>query len=218
MKEKKPEILEIFGLDGISIGRQERNEFYAEIRKEYKQTNRITRQVRVVRFLLMTSDGRIYIQKRSHKKRDNSGLYDKTVGGHVKAGYSADMAAIMECQEELAIPGMVLADADFEAVRDDIDLSVIGIMQKIEQMNRNMSIRQSADGSSINQPLITSFYVGYYNGSLRFKDGESTGVETFSLDELESLMRKEPERFTEDLRFMINRFRDYLVPLKDYRR
>src|ERR1035437_1721133 len=124
------EELEIYNLKGKYLGRQDRNEFYKEIRKEFKSTGKITRQVRVVRFLLMTTEGRIYIQKRSHTKGENPGLYDKTVGGHVKAGYSSDMAAVLECQEELAIPMIVLSNNDFEAVRHTIDLSIIGIIQK----------------------------------------------------------------------------------------
>ncbi len=211
------EMLEVFDeKTGMYLQTMSRKAFYEQIKKEYKETGKITKKVKVVRFLLLTSDGRIYIQKRSRNKSENPGLLDKTIGGHVQAGFSYDMAAIMECQEELAIPIMVLSKKDFEAVRDSIDLKVIGIMQKIGNWNNIISKRKLADGSVIEQPLMVSFYIGFYNGSIRFKDGESTGVQTYDIEELETLFEKEPFIFTEDLKFMINKFRQYLVPLKDY--
>lgn len=218
MKKPKSEKLEVYDLYGNPLCIMERDDFYKMIREEYAKTGKITKQVRVVRFLLMTSDGRIYVQKRSPSKKENPGRYDKTVGGHVKAHHSDNIGAFLECQEELAIPMHPLSDSDFEAVRKTNDLSVVGIMQFVEKISGLISIRQSADGSSFEQPVIAAFYIGYYNGPIRFKDGESTGVETFNLVELEALMKEKPDSFTEDLKFMIKRFRRYLVPLKDYRK
>ncbi|MDR2540853.1 MAG: NUDIX domain-containing protein [Candidatus Peribacteria bacterium] len=80
---------------------QERKEFYKEIRKEYDEKGEITRKVKTIRLFLMTSAGRLYVQKRSKYKDGNAGMYDKTVGGHVVAGDSFNMTVVKECAEEL---------------------------------------------------------------------------------------------------------------------
>lgn len=212
----KSELLKVYDLNGEYLHTQERQKFYDEIIKEFQETGNITKQVEVVRFLLMTTEGRIYVQKRSHTKSENPGLYDKTVGGHVKANYSGNVAAILECQEELAIPMVILPDDEFKLIHKDIDVRITGVMQQIERVNGLISIRRLRGGAEIKQPIIVNFYIGYYDGSIRFKDGESTGVETFNLVELCELIEKNPAQFTDDLRWMIDRFKKYLVPLDQY--
>jgi isopentenyldiphosphate isomerase len=95
------ENLEIYDLDSNLLGIQDRKDFYKEIKSEFAEKGKISRKVKSIRFMLMNSSGRIYLQKRSKIKEENPGLYDKTVGGHVSAGDSFDMTAIRECAEEL---------------------------------------------------------------------------------------------------------------------
>lgn len=89
----------------------------------------------------MTTEGRIYVQMRSKTKSENPGLFDKTVGGHVKAGYSEKLAAFMECQEELAIPMAVLSKRESRIVISDNDMRVIGMMWKLGRVNGELSVR-----------------------------------------------------------------------------
>jgi isopentenyldiphosphate isomerase len=96
-----PELLEVYDLQSTLIGMQDRKEFYREIKQEFQDHGHITRKVKSIRLLLMNSAGRIYVQKRSKSKEDNAGMYDKTVGGHIVAGDSANMTVIKECAEEL---------------------------------------------------------------------------------------------------------------------
>lgn len=79
------ELLEIYDLQSNLVGMQDRKEFYTEIRKEYEEQGQITRKVKTVKLFLMNADGRIFLQKRSKLKTENSGMYDKTVGGHIVA-------------------------------------------------------------------------------------------------------------------------------------
>lgn len=48
---------------------------------------------------------------------------------------------------------------------------------------------------------MTTIYLGYYDGPIKFVDGESCGIEVFSLNELEEELKKNKERFTEDVIF-----------------
>ncbi|MDR0283140.1 MAG: NUDIX domain-containing protein [Candidatus Peribacteria bacterium] len=95
------ELLEIYDLQSNLIGVQDRKEFYKEIKEEYDAMGTITKKVKTIRLFLMTSAGRIYLQKRSKHKSDNAGMYDKTVGGHVVAGDSFNMTVVKECAEEM---------------------------------------------------------------------------------------------------------------------
>jgi hypothetical protein len=56
-------------------------------------------------------------------------------------------------------------------------------------------------------------YVGYYDGAIKFKDGEASGIEVLSLDDLKEELLAYPEKFTEDLKFMIEKYEKYLVPV-----
>ncbi|MDR2190530.1 MAG: hypothetical protein LBP53_05050 [Candidatus Peribacteria bacterium] len=56
-------------------------------------------------------------------------------------------------------------------------------------------------------------YCGYYDGAIKFKDGEASGIETVSLEEAKEELHKYPEKFTEDLKFMIEKYEKYLIPI-----
>jgi len=207
------EKLEIYDMDGNLLELKDRSEFYSEIRKEFKETGKITRQVRSIRLLLMNSKGRIYLQKRSNLKNENSGLYDKTVGGHVSAGDTFNMTVIRECAEELGFPAALLPDEDFGKASKVTSLDIIGVFKKIDHIDNYMSIRVNKDGSKFIQPFITQFYFGYYDGPIKFVDGESSGVEVFSLNELRTAIENDPSKFTEDVKFMVSNYGNFLNPI-----
>ena len=76
-----PEILEVYDLDSNFLDLMPRKKFYKEAEAEFAATGKITKKVKSVRVMLMTGDGRLYIQRRSKVKQYNRGLYDKTAGG-----------------------------------------------------------------------------------------------------------------------------------------
>lgn len=208
------EKLEVYNLNSEMINVEERGKFYDEIRKEFKETGKITRKVKTIRLLLMNSQGRIYLQKRSKIKDENSGKYDKTVGGHVAAGDSFEMTVVRECAEELGLPAAVLPLEEFEKAVKVTSLDIIGVFRKVGYWPDFESKRILNDGSEVVQPQITSMYVGYYDGPIKFADGESSGVEVFSLDELKEELKNNPDKFTEDIKFMIEEYKEFLVPVE----
>lgn len=208
------ENLEIYDLNSNPIGIQDRKEFYDEIKKEFKETGKITKKVKAIKLLLLNSSGRIYLQKRSKDKSENPNLYDKAVGGHISAGDSFEMTVIRECAEELGFPVAVLPQKKFDKAIKVTDLSVIGIFREIEYLPDFDSIRINKDGSKIIQPLMTKMYIGYYNGKIGFIDGESSGVQTFSLEELKQALKDNPDDFTEDIKFMVKKYEKFLTPIK----
>lgn len=215
MTTKPPkELLEVFNLKERLLGVEERDAFYAKSRLEYEETGKITRQVRTIRLLLMNSQGRVYVQRRSATKSDNAGLYDKTIGGHVPAGFTFDLVVTKECAEELGFPAAVVGGEDFEKAKAAVPLGVIGIFHRIDYQPGFMSARILKSGERFVQPLMNAFYVGYYDGAIRFADGESSGIEVFSPAELKADIAAKPDKYTEDLKYMIKKYGKYLKPIR----
>lgn len=212
--KKAKEQLEIFDLKGNSFGAEERELFYKEIKEEFKEKGQISRQVKGICLFLMNSEGRIYLQKRSKLKTENPGLYDKTVGGHVSNGHSWDVTVTKECAEELGFPAAIIQDKSFEDVVQEVDLTIVGLFRKVDEKNNFLSIRVNKDGSIFEQPFIRAFFIGYYDGPIQFMDGECSGIEVFSPEELEEEIEKTPGKFTEDIKYMFKEYRKYLKPLK----
>ncbi len=207
------ELLEVFDSDGKLLGVEERDKFYSGSKKEFRETGKITKKVKRVILLLMNSRGKIYLQKRSETKKENPDLYDKTIGGHVPEGLEEDVAIIKECSEELGFPVAVLGKKDFEDAVGSINLKITGIIKRIGLIRNDSSIRISRNGERFSMPYVSYVYIGYYDGSIMFADGESSGVEIFSLERLKEKMENSPAEFTSDIRKMIEKYEEFLVPL-----
>lgn len=207
------EILEIYDLDGNYLGDQERESFYKEIKEEYRAQGKVTRQVKAIRLLLMNSDGRLFLQKRSRIKKENPGLYDKSVGGHAEKGQSMALTAIRECAEELGFPATVLSANDFAEAIKTTDLNMFGVLKEVERIENFESMRINKNGSIFMQPYINSFFIGYYDGPIKFSD-EVSHVEKFDIKDLKTEMKKNPKNFTKDLEFMVKRYEKYLKPMR----
>jgi len=212
VKSQIVNVLEVYDLEGNLIGKQNRKEFYKEILEEYRRTGKITKQVKSIRVLVLSSKGRIYIQHRSEEKDRNPGLYDKTIGGHLEPGHTWDLTVVKECHEELGFPGVVLSDDEFRSAIPATNLKIIGILRRIEHMTNFISIN-NIKGEEIKQPFITTFYIGYYDGPISFCDGESVGIEVVDLKTLKKRIKERPKEYTEDLKYMIKRYEPYLVPI-----
>ncbi|MDR0860216.1 MAG: NUDIX domain-containing protein [Candidatus Peribacteria bacterium] len=97
--------------------------------------------MKTIRLFLMTSAGRLYVQKRSKYKDGNAGMYDKTVGGHVVAGDSFTMTVVKECAEELGFPAVVASEQEFFNAIKVVDLDVIGLFRSVDYLQTFMSER-----------------------------------------------------------------------------
>jgi len=206
------EQLEVYDMASNLLGVEPRQKFYDEARADGRKTGFINKKLKGVRLLLMNSHGRIYLQKRSKAKMHNPGYYDKTVGGHVTAGDSFDLTIIKECAEELGFPMSVLPSEEFNNAICNTDLSVVGVCHALEYVD-NYEVHNDYDETMIKQTFMNTTYIGYFDGAIRFVDGESCGIEVFSLEELEHDIQENPNKFTEDIKSMITKYRDQLVPI-----
>lgn len=106
MSELVHELLNVYDASGVVVGSMERGEAKA---KGYAAG--------AVQLLLVGDDGRVLLQRRRDDK-ENGGLWDKSVGGHVQAGETFDQALVREANEEL----FGRADADRVAITADLDV------------------------------------------------------------------------------------------------
>jgi isopentenyldiphosphate isomerase len=160
--------------------------------------------------ILMNSSGRIYLQKRSKIKSENTWMYDKTVGWHISAWDSFNMTAIKECAEELWFPATILEPEEFEKSIKTTDLNIIWIFKKIDYIPSFLSTRVLGKNSKMLQPQMTSIYFWYYDWPIKFVDWECSWIEVFSIEELKKEIIEKPNKFTEDLKFMVDKYGKHL--------
>ena len=121
--------------------------------------------VGAVNVLLANDGGEVLLQRRPADK-ENAGLWDKSVGGHVAAGEEFDRTAVREAGEELfddpASPRVVLA-ADEEVFRARLAATDLGqaVLFRRASFHRNLrDVRHGPDGGLRNVLYHVAVYLG----------------------------------------------------------
>jgi hypothetical protein len=118
-------------------------------------------------YVLVANGTEVLLQKRQTGK-ENGGLWDKSVGGHVQAGEDFDDAAVRECREELfdgrAAQRVMLAanEADFSKRLSTIDLRKTMLLRRVSpklQLNLRDVRRRTR-----REPRIALYHVAVYLG------------------------------------------------------
>ncbi len=204
MKNKQPkEKLKVFDLFGQFLGVQDRVRYYREAKQEFRKTGKVTRQVQTIKIILLNRNGGIYVTKRSRFKNQNSLLYDKTIGANIKYDETKEYTLMKECSEEMGFPAAVLAEKEFDAALKETDLGTTGVFKEIVTHNNFMSERVHKDGHTYIFPQIATIYIGVYDGRVKFKDGETSGVELYYPNEIERELLEHPEKYTREAKFLI---------------
>jgi isopentenyldiphosphate isomerase len=211
------ELLEYYSEEGELIGCMEKKRMHEMMKEEYKKKGKVSVRHKDVRLILMTSQGKIILQRRSKWKGSNRGLWDKTIGGHIVKDDIADLTMLKECSEELGIPSTVVSNEVFEKTCATTNLNILGVLTKLTYLDNFQSKRTYGENKSYTEPSMTQFYIGYYDGPIRFIDGESSGIQLFSPDELIDEIKETPKLFTEDLKYIIKKFRNNMVPAPEYK-
>ena len=71
--------------------------------RDRDEVHRLTLRHRAVHILIFNQKQKLFLQKRSHQKDINAGLWDSSAAGHVDAGEDYDHCVIREVSEELGI-------------------------------------------------------------------------------------------------------------------
>ena len=137
------------------------------------------KQLRFINIIISTSENKIIVPKRSGNRRIFPNCYDFSVGGHVNSGEDYETAAYRELKEELNI--------------EDVELEEIGYFNPYKS---NMNTFFKLYGLKYDKEIID------YD-----KDG-ITDIYYFTIEEIEKLLKKEPNHFKDDYVKVIQYIKD----------
>ena len=195
----------------------DRVEFYAQQVQNFESAKNPEFAVGIINIFMFDSGGEIYIQKRSDNKAHNPGMFDKTIGGHIRFGDSNDYTVMVETVQELQVPSITLrTEEDFiktyNLLRDY--LATVAIVKHID--TQTLELKKNIKGKNI--PILNKvhLYFGIYNGAVKTVDREAKGVLLYSLEDLEKDMEASPNLFTDDLRVLITKYRPRIVDFIEF--
>ncbi|MBU1039118.1 NUDIX domain-containing protein [Patescibacteria group bacterium] len=203
------EILSTFLLEDVERSiPMERDEFYKEQTEVFKKVGKPTRACEIVHVLIFNSHGELLLQKRSYDKNHNAGLLDKSVGGHIRYGDTADYSVMVETVQELQTPSIVLKnDDDFKKTLVLLSdyLSTIAVVK--HSHSKIYNLKRVISGETIIIANKLHAYFGLYDGSIKPVDREASGVLFYSLANLDKEMISLPEAFTSDMHILLKELR-----------
>ncbi len=170
-----------------------------------------TRAIEVVNILLFNEHGEVILQKRSKSKRHNPGLIDKSIGGHITHGNTADYTVLTETVQELQVPSMVLRDGhDFTKTYALLGsyLDTIALIRYIDTSLHLLTKVFDTQERTIANKL--HLYLGVYSGRVKNVDREAQGLLTYSLAQLQSELDDYPKLFTHDLRMIVTKYAEQI--------
>lgn len=107
-----------------------------------------------VQLLLVNPSGRVLLQRRRDDK-ENGGLWDKSVGGHVQAGETFDAALIREANEEL----FGRADADRVVLVGDLEAEAVDPRPvRVRRVRMELGLRDIRYAATSDRPVINVTY------------------------------------------------------------
>lgn len=184
-----------------------REEFYEEQIRIFTETGKPTRAIEIVQILLFTPDKDIILQKRSKHKNHNPSKIDKTVGGHMLFGDTPTYTVMAETLQEMQVASFVLnTEDDFKRTYRLLHKS-IGNSALIQFVDSRVYTSEKI----INKEVVKiankyHFYLGVYTGSIKPADKEASGILYYDYPTLQEEITENPEMFTTDLKFFLNKY------------
>jgi len=212
------EVVEIKEMNGSFAGVEDRKSIHQEIKENFQNKTPQKFKHSHIGGMLVASGGEVYVQIRSDDKKENPGKYDKIVGGHIPAGDTPIVAAYHEFIDEMSIPiGMYDESVCINILENCPDTTKTqAICQKPILTKDFKSKRVQKDGKHFIEICDQYFLVGYYDGPFKLTDDEAGGMYQFpNRNLLKEALDKNPEKFTDDLKHMIELFWDDLIPVKE---
>ncbi len=208
--EMYKEKIKIFNLNNKFIKFENKFRFYKSLRKEYQEKKKVTRKVHTVRLFLLNGEGRIYLSRRSCLKKENSLLFDKTIGAHIRKNETPEYTILREAEEELGFAAVALDDEDFKDTIKGTNLRLFGVVKNTETLKNFNACYKQPDNTNVIFPQITTIFIGVYDGPIKFEDSETDIIEVFDIDELLEELNNNPDKYTKDLKILIPKYESEL--------
>ncbi|MBX7187275.1 MAG: NUDIX domain-containing protein [Vicinamibacteria bacterium] len=145
-----------------------------------------------VQLLLVNREGRVLLQRRRDDK-ENGGLWDKSVGGHVQAGETFDAALVREANEEL----FGRADADRVVLVDDLHATAADFRPvRVSRVRTELGLRDIRYAATPGRPVINvTYHAAMYLGwtalalaDFRPQEDELAGLGYFEPAEVDRML------------------------------
>jgi 8-oxo-dGTP pyrophosphatase MutT (NUDIX family) len=155
MSDAHEERLNVYDLEGRVVG--------ARPRREAKASGLA---VGAVNALLVNARGEVLLQRRPEDK-ENGGLWDKSVGGHVSAGEEFDATLVREAGEELfsdpASPRVRLAasEGEFASLLSSLDLRENALLRRVSLQLGLRDVRHAPGSTGVRNVV---YHVAIYAG------------------------------------------------------
>jgi len=175
------ELLNVYDEAGAVVGSMERGEAKA---KGFAAG--------AVQLLLVNPDGRVLLQRRRDDK-ENGGLWDKSVGGHVQAGETFDAALIREANEEL----FGRADADRVVLVGDLHTEAVDPRPvRVRRVRMELGLRDIRYAATPDRPVINvTYHAAMYLGrtalvlaDFTHQEEELAGLDYFEPAEIDRML------------------------------
>ncbi len=142
--------------------------------------------------------------------RDNPGMWDKSVGGHVGSGENYSNAIARELNEELRhglaeLPVEIVDAAAFESVLSSKALGQTFVLKELGRELNYPSLRKLSNGVWITEPAHARTYLGRYDGEVSAQRDEVEELRWVSKEVLEKMLRE--EEFTKDFLFLYAKYK-----------
>lgn len=186
----------------------DREEFYEEQVKVFKETGKPSKASQIIDILLFTEEKEIILQKRALNKLNNPNLIDKSIGGHNTFGDTPFYTVMVETIQELKVPSIVLKnDEDFRKTHLLLKnyIGSIAVIKEID--NKIFELEKIMHGERIKIANDVHLFFGVYGGAIKPVDKEATGVLYYDLDVLSAEIKQNPDFFTGDLKFFLEHYR-----------
>lgn len=128
---------------------------------------------RAVHVFVFNKRGDLYLQKRSHLKDKNAGLWDSSVSGHLDTGEDYAEAAVRELEEEIGVSGV--------------------------EMEKVLSVKPTEQTGWEHVRL----YVAKHSGAVNFPAAEVESMMPFPVSEIGAWVESRPEDFSPTFRMML---------------
>lgn len=181
----REEVLNVYDGNAVVVG--------ASPRREAKASGRA---VGAVNALVFDGRGEVLLQRRPPRK-ENGGLWDKSVGGHVSAGEEFDQTLVREAGEELfddAASGRVRlagSEEEFARLAATADLSREVVLRRIGFQKNLRDVRHGPAGGVRNVLYHVAIYAGRTNlaaAGFRPQKSEITELRYFSAADVDAML------------------------------
>ena len=132
---------------------------------------------------------------------------DKTIGGHIVFGDSPAYTVMAETLQEMQVASFVLeSEEDFKRTYRLLKKHIgnSAHVQFIE--SRTYTSEKIINKETVQIANKYHFYLGVYIGSIKPADKEASGILYYDYPTIQEEIAENPEMFTADLKFFLNKY------------